>query len=208
VQRKRKDLRVIISSATVDAEEFREFFTAPTNSVNPKLTESVSILSIEGRQYPVEIFYSKTPVTDYLQSAYNTVTEIHRREPAGDILVFLTGQVRMHREQIAFNNANPILQEEIDTLVKLLKERDQSGTSLNPNMTMQVLPLYAGLSNDQQMRVFKATPQSTRKVVVATNIAETSVTIEGVVYVIDCGFVKVREQHIVVPASKRVLIRT
>jgi ATP-dependent RNA helicase DDX35 len=75
-------------------------------------------------------------------------------------------------------------------------------------MTMQVLPLYAGLSNDQQMRVFKATPQSTRKVVVATNIAETSVTIEGVVYVIDCGFVKVREQHIVVPASKRVLIRT
>lgn len=58
-------------------------------------------------------------------------------------------------------------------------------------MTMQVLPLYAGLSNEQQMRVFKATPQSTRKVVVATNIAETSVTIEGVVYVIDCGFVKV-----------------
>jgi ATP-dependent RNA helicase DDX35 len=140
----------------------------------------------------VEIFYSKTPVTDYLQSAYNTVTEIHRREPAGDILVFLTGQ------------------EEIDTLVKLLKERDQSGTSLNPNMTMQVLPLYAGLSNDQQMRVFKATPQSTRKVVVATNIAETSVTIEGVVYVIDCGFVKIRaynpksglESLVVVPESQ------
>jgi len=98
VQRKRKDLRVIISSATVDAEEFKEFFTAPTNSVNPKLKDSVSILSIEGRQYPVEIFYAKMPATDYLQSAYNTVVEIHRREPAGDILVFLTGQVRTVHE--------------------------------------------------------------------------------------------------------------
>lgn len=91
-------MRVIISSATVDAEEFKEFFTAPTNSVNPKLKDSVSILSIEGRQYPVEIFYAKMPATDYLQSAYNTVVEIHRREPAGDILVFLTGQVRTVHE--------------------------------------------------------------------------------------------------------------
>ena len=64
-------------------------------------------------------------------------------------------------------------------------------------MTMQILPLYAGLSNEQQMRVFKTTPQNTRKVVVSTNIAETSVTIDGVVYVIDCGFVKVRENSIV-----------
>lgn len=77
-------------------------------------------------------------------------------------------------------------------------------------MKIRVLPLYAGLPHDRQMGVFEPAPKGVRKIIVSTNIAETSVTIDGVVYVVDCGFVKIRaynprlgiESLIVVPESQ------
>ena len=85
-------MRLIISSATVDAQEFKDFFNTK-NWINEKLQDSVGILSIEGRQYPVEIFYTEAPVANYLHAALDAIYNIHRTEPRGDILVFLTGQV-------------------------------------------------------------------------------------------------------------------
>jgi ATP-dependent RNA helicase DDX35 len=82
-----------------------------------------------------------------------------------------------------------LLKEEIETLVKRIREKNASFQ--NHVWGLKVLPLYAGLSMEQQLKVFRPAPPKTRKVIVATNIAETSVTIDGIVYVIDCGFVKV-----------------
>eukprot|EP01128_Nolandella_sp_AFSM9_P005869 TRINITY_DN292_c0_g1_i3.p1 TRINITY_DN292_c0_g1~~TRINITY_DN292_c0_g1_i3.p1 ORF type:complete len:691 (-),score=79.54 TRINITY_DN292_c0_g1_i3:171-2243(-) len=174
VQKRRGDLRLIISSATVDAAEFKAFFNSKHNTIDPTLPESVSIMSIEGRQYPVEAFYSRAPVGDYVVSAMTTVWDIHMRESPGHILVFLTGQ------------------EEIDRLVEMLKDKISSTRTGSRQLQLLPLALYAGLPFDRQLKVFKPAPKGTRKVIVSTNIAETSVTIADIVYVIDCGFVKLR----------------
>ncbi|VDL84164.1 unnamed protein product, partial [Nippostrongylus brasiliensis] len=133
--KKRKDLKLIITSATLDAVKFSEyFFEAP-------------IFTIPGRTFPVEILYTREPETDYLDAAHITVMQIHLTEPPGDILVFLTGQ------------------EEIDTSCEVLYERMKA---LGPDVPeLLILP-----------------------VVIATNIAETSLTIDGIYFVVDPGFVK------------------
>lgn len=175
IRRKRPDLRIIISSATLQAEEFRNFFSEPKDETTPdeKQTRDIaSIISLEGRTHPIDILYTETPVEDYLEKAVATVFDIHTTEPKGDILVFLTGR------------------EEIDQAVQAVSERS---TDLPPgSQSILPLPLYAGLSADQQMYVFEEAPENFRKVIFATNIAEASVTIEGIVYVVDCGFVKLR----------------
>lgn len=120
----------------------------------------------------MDIHYLEQPAEDYVERAVKTVFDIHTQEPEGDILIFLTGR------------------EEIDTALETIADR---AVNLNPKApSIQALPLYAGLPTDQQMYVFEPTPENTRKVIVATNIAEASVTIDGIVYVIDCGFVKLR----------------
>lgn len=190
VQRKRKDLRLIISSATLDAEEMKAFFE--TNTTNDPKQDSAVIISIEGRTFPVDIHYLQQPCSDYLTTAMNTVVDIHNTQPHGDILVFLTGQ------------------EEIDTLVQLLKDKSGELLQKNKGMKLKPVPIYAGLPNEQQMKVFAPPKSEVRKVVIATNIAETSITIDGIVYVIDCGFVKIRtysgrtglESLVVVPSSQ------
>lgn len=190
VLRKRLDLRVIVSSATVDAKEFFEFFNArDENPVNPSLRDSTSILSIPGRVFPVDIFYCDKPVAHYFNASVEAVMEIHRKEGEGDILVFFTGQ------------------EEIDDFVRVLNER----TAAEPSaVKLMPLPMYSGLPDHQQLLVFRKTPVNHRKVVVATNIAETSITIDGIVYVVDCGFVKIRtynpqsgmEALVIIPTSQ------
>lgn len=187
ILKKRKDLRVIVASATIDAEDMKDFFN--TNNTNDPEKDNVFIMSIEGRNFPVDIHYSMTPVSDYLQATLQTVLDIHKFQPegtkststednfcTGDILVFLTGQ------------------EEIDTMVTLIREK-ATDPAFKSNARMMVLPMYSGLPHDKQMAVFQPAPRGTRKVIVATNIAETSVTIDGIVYVLDCGFVKVRNHH-------------
>eukprot|EP00835_Amoeboradix_gromovi_P001483 NODE_68_length_23780_cov_0.251003.p2 type:complete len:874 gc:universal NODE_68_length_23780_cov_0.251003:8442-5821(-) len=150
--KKRKDLKVIVTSATLDAKSFASYFSAP-------------ILTIKGRTFPVDVLYSKNPQSDHVESCLNTIMQIHLNEPEGDILCFLTGQ------------------EEIDYGCDILNEKVRK-----LNNKMLILPLYASLPNHLQSRIFE--PTDTRKVVLSTNIAETSVTIPGIVYVVDCGFVK------------------
>ncbi|KFY93347.1 hypothetical protein V500_03754 [Pseudogymnoascus sp. VKM F-4518 (FW-2643)] len=184
IHKRRPELRIIVSSATLQAEEFLTFFTADdttttttttnTNDANGKegAKDVGAIVSLEGRMYPVDILYTESPAEDYLETAIQTVFDIHTKEPEGDILVFLTGR------------------EEIDKAVQAISERS---AQLHPRAdTMMPLPLYAGLSTDQQMYVFEPAPENTRKVIFSTNIAEASVTIAGIIYVVDTGFVKLR----------------
>jgi ATP-dependent RNA helicase DDX35 len=176
IRKRRPDLRIIVSSATLQAEAFLSFFAgdeAVPEARGNEIGGSVGrIISLEGRMYPVDILYTETPTEDYLEKAIQTVFEIHTKEADGDILVFLTGR------------------EEIDKAVQAVSERS---AQLHPRaQTMMPLPLYAGLSTEQQMYVFEPPPENTRKVIFSTNIAEASVTIDGIVYVIDSGFVKLR----------------
>ncbi|KAJ4301358.1 hypothetical protein N0V90_003450 [Kalmusia sp. IMI 367209] len=192
VLRAREDLRVIVSSATLDAEKFLDFFAPDEGGkINNKIKEDYgTIVSIEGRTHPVDIFYLSSPTNNYIEKAVDTVLSIHNSEADGDILLFLTGR------------------EEIDDAIDMIADRI---VDLTPgSKQLQPLPLYAGLPTDQQMYVFQRAAENTRKVIVSTNIAEASVTIDGIIYVIDCGYVKLRnydpglgiERLNVVPVSK------
>lgn len=174
ISKRRPDLRIIISSATLQAEEFLRFFSGdqPEQSGDAAEHSVGRIISLEGRMYPVDTMYLEEPAEDYVERAVKTVFDIHASEPDGDILVFLTGR------------------EEIDTALQLIADR---AGALHPRaQTILSLPLYAGLTSEQQLYVFEPAPDNTRKVIVSTNIAEASVTIDGIAYVIDCGFVKLR----------------
>ncbi|CAB9530521.1 splicing factor ATP-dependent RNA helicase [Seminavis robusta] len=156
--RRRPDLKIIVTSATLDAEKFSSyFFDCP-------------IFTIPGRTFPVEILYTKEPEPDYLDAAMITVMQIHLSEPAGDVLVFLTGQ------------------EEIDTCCETLFTRMEALGDLAPELI--ILPVYSSLPSEIQSRIFEPAPTGSRKCVVATNIAEASLTIDGVYYVVDPGFSK------------------
>lgn len=153
------DLKVIVTSATLDAEKFSKFFN------------NCPILKVPGRTYPVEVLYTKKPELDYLAAALDTVMQIHVSEPRGDILVFLTGQ------------------EEIDNSCEILAERVKHlGDAIDE---LIILPVYSSLPSEIQSRIFEPTPHNSRKVIFATNIAETSITIDGIYYVVDPGFVKI-----------------
>lgn len=173
IRKRRPELRIIVSSATLQAENFLTFFCGSEDIQDiHKEGEIGRIVNLEGRVYPVDILFAETPVEDYVEKAIQTVFDIHTKEPDGDILVFLTGR------------------EEIDTVVQAISERS---AQLHPRaQSMMPLPLYAGLSTEQQIYVFEPAPENTRKIIVSTNIAEASVTIDGIVYVIDSGFVKLR----------------
>ncbi|KAI9729894.1 MAG: DEAH-box ATP-dependent RNA helicase prp22 [Claussenomyces sp. TS43310] len=156
--KRRPDLKVIVTSATLDADKFSAYFN------------ECPIFSIPGRTFPVEIMYSREPESDYLDAALVTVMQIHLTEPPGDILLFLTGQ------------------EEIDTSCEILYERMKA---LGPSVPeLIILPVYSALPSEMQSKIFEPAPPGSRKVVIATNIAETSITIDHIYYVIDPGFVK------------------
>lgn len=182
IRRRRSDLRIVVSSATLQAEDFLEFFSGRESGQNADADANANanasendvgrIISLEGRMYPVDALYLEEPAEDYLDRAVRTVFDIHASETEGDILVFLTGR------------------EEIDSALQMIAER---AASLHPKaQSILSLPLYAGLTSEQQLYVFEPAPENTRKVIVSTNIAEASVTIDGIVFVIDCGFVKLR----------------
>ncbi|KAI3977768.1 hypothetical protein MKX01_039831 [Papaver californicum] len=155
---RRPDLRLIVTSATLDAEKFSGYFF------------NCNIFTIPGRTFPVEIMYTKQPESDYLDASLITVLQIHLTEPEGDILLFLTGQ------------------EEIDHACQSLYERMKGLGKNVPELI--ILPVYSALPSEMQSRIFDPAPPGKRKVVVATNIAEASLTIDGIFYVIDPGFAK------------------
>lgn len=176
IMKRRPELRIIVSSATLQAEDFLRFFAGDEFKSDAEAEdlggETGRIISLEGRMYPVDMLFLESPAEDYVERAVKTVMDIHLQEGEGDVLVFLTGR------------------EEIDTAIQLLSER---AATLHPkSQSILPLPLYSGLTTDQQMYVFEPTPENTRKVIVSTNIAEASVTIDGIVYVVDCGFAKLR----------------
>ena len=157
--RKRRDLKVIVTSATIDTGRFaRHFDDAP-------------VISVEGRTYPVEVRYralegegeqeGERTVNDAIVGA---VDEITRLDARGDVLVFLPGE------------------REIRDAHQALERRKYRNT--------EVLPLYARLSNQDQDRVFNPGPN--RRIVLATNVAETSLTVPRIRYVVDPGFARVK----------------
>lgn len=158
IARFRPELKLLISSATMDAQKFAKYF------------DDAPIFNIPGRRYPVDIHYTPQPEANYLAAAVTTIFQIHITQGKGDILVFLTGQ------------------EEIEAAEQNLQETARKLGSKVPEMI--ICPIYANLPSELQSKIFEPTPPNARKVVLATNIAETSLTIDGIVYVIDPGFVK------------------
>lgn len=164
---RRPDLKLIIMSATLDAQKFQKYFT------------NAPLLAVPGRTHPVEIFYTQEPERDYVEAALRTVLQIHATESEGDILLFLTGE-----EEI--EDACRKINLEVD---EMTREADAG--------PMKVYPLYGTLPPAQQQRIFDPAPppfkvggRPGRKCIISTNIAETSLTIDGIVYVVDPGFSK------------------
>ncbi|KAF9886389.1 DEAH-box ATP-dependent RNA helicase prp43 [Aspergillus nanangensis] len=164
---RRPDLKIIIMSATLDAQKFQRYFN------------DAPLLAVPGRTHPVEIFYTPEPEQDYVEAAIRTVLQIHATEGDGDILLFLTGE-----EEIE------------DASRKISLEADEMVREVDAG-PLKVYPLYGSLPPHMQQRIFDPAPgprrpggRPGRKVIVSTNIAETSLTIDGIVYVVDPGFSK------------------
>ncbi|XP_015781179.1 pre-mRNA-splicing factor ATP-dependent RNA helicase DHX16-like [Tetranychus urticae] len=178
IARFRPDFKLLISSATLDAEKFSVFF------------DEAPVFRIPGRRFPVDIYYTSAPEADYIDACVVTILQIHITQPLGDILVFLPGQ------------------EEIEQCSEVLMERQRKlGSKIRE---LIIRPIYANLPQELQAQVFEPTPPGARKVVIATNIAETSLTIDGIIYVIDPGYCKLNiynprsrmESLVVQPVSK------
>ncbi|KGG50765.1 hypothetical protein DI09_56p30 [Mitosporidium daphniae] len=157
---RRRDLKLIVTSATMNAERFSDFFGR------------VPIFKIPGRTFPVSTFYSKVPCEDYVDAAVRKALEIHISSGPGDVLIFMTGQ------------------EDIEATVSTLHERLEALEEGIPKPA--ILPIYANLPSELQSKIFEAVPGGIRKIVVATNIAETSLTVDGIVFVIDSGYCKLK----------------
>lgn len=159
------ELKLVVMSATLDAEKFQKYF------------HGAPLLKVPGRTHPVEVFYAAAPMENYVDAAVKTTLNIHECEGPGDILVFLTGEQEIEQACTEIR----------ETAASLPKDKPQ----------LVVYPLYSSLTPQQQRRIFDPAPGPRvpggppgRKVVVSTNIAETSLTIDGIVYVVDPGFSK------------------
>ncbi|XP_028157474.1 probable ATP-dependent RNA helicase DHX35 isoform X2 [Ostrinia furnacalis] len=181
IAKKRKNLKLVVSSATMDAEFLRDFFNVRDKKDSEPGSSSV-IMSMQGRTHPIEVYYSAEPVADYVKATVDTVIKIHENEPFGDVLAFLTSQ-----EEIL---------EALDTLRTYAEDNNQKNKHRRhfPSgvqaANLNIVPMYGSLPHYKQIQAFQIGDKNVRKVVLATNIAETSVTIPGIVYVIDCGFHK------------------
>ncbi|CAO2829438.1 unnamed protein product [Amaranthus hypochondriacus] len=163
--RKDSNFRVLVTSATLEGEKVSGFFNG------------CALLKVPGKLYPVEIIYNDDDSKkNYIEAALKKAIEIHVKEPEGDILIFMTGQ------------------EDIEKLVNKLEDRVRN-LEEGSVMDAVVYPLHGSLPPELQVRVFSPPPPNCRRFIVATNIAETSLTVDGVVYVIDCGYVKQKQYN-------------
>jgi len=156
---RRTDMKLIVTSATMDAGKFADFFG------------NVPTFRIPGRTFPVEVMYSKNVVEDYVEAAVKQAVQIHLTSDEGDMLVFMPGQ------------------EDIEVTCATIQERLDEVEEAPP---LAVLPIYSQLPSDLQAKIFQKAPDGMRKCVVATNIAETSLTLDGIKYVVDSGYCKMK----------------
>lgn len=156
ISKKRPELRVVISSATLETSRFSAFFN------------NAPIIEVSGRSYPVEVVYhSEAEQLDPIDSICECIDEITTLDPHNDILVFLPGEREIH--------------ETYDAL---------TGRSFPRTV---ILPLYGRMPQSEQFRVFERMNQ--RRIVLATNVAETSLTIPGIVYVVDTGVARINRYN-------------
>uniref|UniRef100_A0A673CDJ7 RNA helicase n=1 Tax=Sphaeramia orbicularis TaxID=375764 RepID=A0A673CDJ7_9TELE len=159
---RRTDLKLIVTSATMDSDKFAAFFG------------NVPIFHIPGRTFPVDILFSKTPQEDYVEAAVKQALQIHLSGMVGDILIFMPGQ------------------EDIEVTSDQIVERLEDLENAPP---LAVLPIYSQLPSDLQAKIFQKAPDGVRKCIVATNIAETSLTVDGIMFVVDAGYCKLKVLH-------------
>jgi pre-mRNA-splicing factor ATP-dependent RNA helicase DHX38/PRP16 len=157
---RRSDLKVIVTSATLSASLFSDFFGGSP------------VFRIPGRTFPVETYFAKSVQEDYVMAAVKQALQIHFNSSEGDILIFMTGQ------------------EDIEGTCQVLAEKMEHLGEGSPPLL--VLPMYSQLPSDLQAKIFDAAPNGVRKCIVSTNVAETSLTVDGIKYVIDCGFYKLK----------------
>jgi ATP-dependent RNA helicase DHX8/PRP22 len=169
-EKRKGSFRLVIMSATLDVGGYQRFFP------NSKA------VYIKGRQHKVDVFYLSEPQESYLDALVAAALQLHEEEEEGDILGFLTGQEEIEiAQRLIAERSNP------------LNESDQHGSRNKGKL--HIIPMYAALAPDKQLLAFKAVPKGDRKIVLSTNIAETSITIPGIRYVIDPGFVKSRSYN-------------
>ncbi|VDK73386.1 unnamed protein product [Anisakis simplex] len=125
----------------------------------------------DGRTFPVEIFHARTPMEDYVDTAVKQAVKVHLGGTEGDILIFMPGQ------------------EDIEVTCALIKSQLEELDEAPP---LAVLPIYSQLPSDLQAKIFQKAPGGIRKCIVATNIAETSLTVDGILFVIDPGYCKLK----------------
>ncbi|KAM7274785.1 hypothetical protein ACFE04_016651 [Oxalis oulophora] len=156
---RRRDFKLIVTSATLNAQKFSDFFG------------SAPVFNIPGRTFPVNVLYSKSPCEDYVEGAVKQAMSIHITSPPGDILIFMTGQ------------------EEIEAACHSLAERmEQLISSTQKTVSkLLILPMYSQLPADLQAKIFQKAEDGARKCIVSTNIAETSLTVDGWVWTL-CKF--------------------
>ncbi|CAI6095827.1 unnamed protein product [Clonostachys chloroleuca] len=159
ILQRRRDIKLIVTSATMNAKRFSEFFGGA-----PEFT-------IPGRTFPVDVMFHRSPVEDYVDQAVQQVLAIHVSMDQGDILVFMTGQ------------------EDIEITCELVQKRLDA---LNDPPKLSILPIYSQMPADLQAKIFDRAAPGVRKCIVATNIAETSLTVDGIKYVVDAGYSKMK----------------
>ena len=161
VMNRNNDLRLIITSATLDTKQFSKYFN------------DCPVFTIQGRCYPVDKIYYASRMEKRVENSVKIAIRIHLHEGPGHILSFLTGF------------------EECEQACKLcyqkLQELESKGKKVPP---MMIMPLYGAQNTDEQASVFEKPPENCRKLIFSTNIAETSLTVDGIGYVIDSGYVK------------------
>ncbi|WP_414718870.1 ATP-dependent RNA helicase HrpA, partial [Undibacterium sp.] len=166
---RRRDLKLIITSATIDAQRFANHFGETVNTAEGAVIRPAPVIEVSGRLYPVEVRYRPVQDTDKdkerdLMTAITDAVDELCRIGSGDVLVFLPGEREIR-----------------DTAEALRKHHPAH---------VEILPLFARLSVQEQERVFKIS--NARRIVLATNVAETSLTVPGIRYVVDAGLARVK----------------
>lgn len=161
VKRRSENMRLVVTSATLNIEQFSQYF------------DNCPVLQVSTRAFNIEVLHCTSKADRRVENSVTAAIRIHLHEGPGDVLVFLTGSEECERAcKLCLEKLNQLL------------ERGK------PVPAMIIMPLYGAMPSEEQAKVFEPAPPDCRKVIFSTNIAETSLTIQGICFVIDCGYVK------------------